>query len=550
MPRRFSLILSLPLCIALASCADSQDVPDRNFSSAKKTGEIGLRKGENLAKALSRVAARAAKSGNHKTAALFYGRILQLEPESRPAMIGLADAYLATGRPGPASEVYRRALSMHPADLGTRAKLGRSLLALNQPRKALGHLRAVLAKQPSVAVLNDIGVAHQLGGQPKTAQRYFRKVLGSKPANPAVRNNLAVSLALAGDQGGAIRLLTPLLHSKNSLREHRANLAHIRAMTRPGKLTNRRLALLSDNGDARPTVVAILDGVGGNTTALRRKSGRRTNPAPQIAPPNRSKSAQGIAGRGHGGKPRSSGKASPGVSSSQTAAGGGIDATTGRRFTDSMPTMFELDERRLGGTTPRPAGGNGSGQDDAYRKRLLDGIATTVRPRAGARQTKPTPTPYARETIKPTPLAAFDPPAAPPSIRPATVDSANPVATAPAPPRLRIAPNAPKTKFTASLPLSRAESVSTRRARELFQVQLGAYRESKNARAARVRALQAATDVFGGVDLVVDSIDVAGKGRMYRLRTGKATQRPTAEALCAKLKARSIGCFLSATQGG
>lgn len=75
-----------------------------------------------------------------------------------------------------------------------------------------------------------------------------------------------------------------------------------------------------------------------------------------------------------------------------------------------------------------------------------------------------------------------------------------------------------------------------------FRVQLGAFLSPRNANAARMKALRAAPDL--GNKIRIKPGKSRDGGTVYRLWTDVPSERAAADALCARLKARSVSCFV------
>lgn len=79
----------------------------------------------------------------------------------------------------------------------------------------------------------------------------------------------------------------------------------------------------------------------------------------------------------------------------------------------------------------------------------------------------------------------------------------------------------------------------------IFKIQLAAYGSAASAESARTRMASKTSDLLGGVQLAVEkSAASGGRKPMYRLFVKPFEDRPSAAAVCAKLKQRSISCFL------
>ena len=77
-----------------------------------------------------------------------------------------------------------------------------------------------------------------------------------------------------------------------------------------------------------------------------------------------------------------------------------------------------------------------------------------------------------------------------------------------------------------------------------FRIQLGAFRT--RAKAANTgRGLQRRHQgLLGGLNMVVERVDLGARGIFYRLRAGPIANRQTARSLCRSLGKRRINCFL------
>ena len=78
-------------------------------------------------------------------------------------------------------ELYGRSLMQRPASAETLAQLGRSRIALQQPRHALEAARAALALRPGAApVLDTLGVVLTRAGAHVEAVTPFRAAVAAK----------------------------------------------------------------------------------------------------------------------------------------------------------------------------------------------------------------------------------------------------------------------------------------------------------------------------------------------------------------------------------
>lgn len=79
----------------------------------------------------------------------------------------------------------------------------------------------------------------------------------------------------------------------------------------------------------------------------------------------------------------------------------------------------------------------------------------------------------------------------------------------------------------------------------IFKIQLAAFGSAASAESARTRMASKISDLLGGVQLAVEKSAASGGPKpLYRLFVKPFEDRPSAAAVCAKLKQRSINCFL------
>ena len=457
MPRRHQLTLLLCVPAALIGC-ESMQTTQSGASDTEKAQSAPAKPGakdKNLPSVLERVAFRTLKSGNPRTAASMYRRVLEMEPKRRSAQIGLADALVILGEHGNAASIYRMALAADPGDSTVRGKLGRTLLSLNKPREALGLISQSASGRQTADILNNIGVAYLLMQDHAKAQQYFQRAYSSRPENLGLRNNLAVSFAMVGDSGKALRIFEQPGGAEVSQPHFRRNLALVRAMDKGRRIIDgAQLALFAFGSDTGPFVVA---GVRAGDVGAAPATPRTRMAAARSATPERAASR-------------------PGAIANRVQVPPRAGQTRQLAQTDVQTQAL----------APPPA----------------DPPPMTAQPMAPPRSSRP--------NIKP---AASDPPL----------------------------PVAAPAKMVKKMAHSAAKSGQ-------FRVQLGAFRNQRNARAAGNRVLKAASGLVERIVLAL--AESSDGGTIFRLQTEATTTRAEADALCAKLKARSIGCFVVTASKG
>jgi Flp pilus assembly protein TadD len=127
-----------------------------------------------------------------------------------------------------AIQTFNKVAGNSPARLDAELGLAHTQLALHKPDAALDFLdRAGKIAPHDPRVLIGRGVALDYLGRHTEAQSDYRTVLKEAPEHVAARNNLALSLALAGDFPQAIDIMTQLMRSTAVTPRIRQNLALI-----------------------------------------------------------------------------------------------------------------------------------------------------------------------------------------------------------------------------------------------------------------------------------------------------------------------------------
>ena len=120
---------------------------------------------------------------------------------------------------------------------------------------------------------------------------------------------------------------------------------------------------------------------------------------------------------------------------------------------------------------------------------------------------------------------------------------------APAPPQSAAVPS-PFTKLeapprTPSKPAPSAAPAATTKAPAGVRIQLGAVGTEGAAQKEWDRIRRANGDLLGSISPAIVRADLGAKGVVYRIQAGPLASRDSAADLCAKLKARNVGCFVA-----
>jgi Flp pilus assembly protein TadD len=134
-------------------------------------------------------------------------RLLAQNPNSVTALMGAGRAALELGDPEAAITFFARAEKQTPADGRIKMWIGAAMVHLQQPRAALRFFQeAADLGVPEADVAAERGLAYDISGDPRSAQRDYRLVL-QRGRDPEATRRLALSLAISGQREPALRLL-------------------------------------------------------------------------------------------------------------------------------------------------------------------------------------------------------------------------------------------------------------------------------------------------------------------------------------------------------
>jgi len=176
------------------------------------------------------VARAALRGGSPQVALQVTQGLLAQNPADEPALILQGDALTTLGRLDEAATSYTEVLKRDPASVNAHIGLGRLRLATNPSQAEALFLEALDADPRNTTALNDLGIARDLQGRHTDAQQAYSKALGIDPALHAAQVNLALSLAMSGDSGPAVKLLQPLASEPGASKKLRHDLAAVLAM--------------------------------------------------------------------------------------------------------------------------------------------------------------------------------------------------------------------------------------------------------------------------------------------------------------------------------
>ena len=177
------------------------------------------------------VAEAALRGGSPQIALQVASNILVKSPGNTQALVVQGEALTELGRLPEAEASFDAALKPNRQSIRALVGLGRVKLA-SDPQAAEALFLEALQREPRNAVaLNDLGIARDLQGRHADAQEAYRQALGADSGMNGAQVNLALSMAMSGQSGEAIRLLRPLASDPNASPQVRHDLAAVLAMS-------------------------------------------------------------------------------------------------------------------------------------------------------------------------------------------------------------------------------------------------------------------------------------------------------------------------------
>ncbi len=167
---------------------------------ATSEGKVGV-PGVNIADA-------ALDGGMPETALNVTRSILQSNPRDVDALERQGTAVAQLNQPDAAMEAWQRALTIKPAAPVALLGLGRMQLSRGSAADAERNFANLLAVIPDDrTALNDLGVALDLQGKHEAAQSVYARLLSLGPNDRAASVNMALSLSLTGQAVRSVAML-------------------------------------------------------------------------------------------------------------------------------------------------------------------------------------------------------------------------------------------------------------------------------------------------------------------------------------------------------
>jgi Flp pilus assembly protein TadD len=233
------------IAIKIAASAAALSLAPMAFStSAALARPEGAAKAANEAVQFHTQAQRAVQEGQLVEALTLMEQAVERSPRDAGYRLTLADLYLKNGRFEAARATYADVLDLDPGHV--RAGLSYSLtqIALGRPQAAVAQLDQLHGRASAA----DVGLAYALAGMPERAIEILEPAARQHDATPRVRQNLALSYALAGSWSRARAVAAQDI----SAAELPRRLQQWAAMARPGGQTTQVASLLGVNPVADP----------------------------------------------------------------------------------------------------------------------------------------------------------------------------------------------------------------------------------------------------------------------------------------------------------
>jgi tetratricopeptide (TPR) repeat protein len=147
--------------------------------------------------ALMRIATAARSGGDYANAVAINRRAAEIQPGAAAPFVGLSDTLIATGAVNEAILAYNSALARDGGNLPAKLGLARAYLQTGRPELAQVPLSRALADNPNdPKLLVLLGLTQDVEGGMNRRKRIIGGLQGA-PGDPALTVDLALSLALA-----------------------------------------------------------------------------------------------------------------------------------------------------------------------------------------------------------------------------------------------------------------------------------------------------------------------------------------------------------------
>jgi Flp pilus assembly protein TadD len=237
-------------------------------SSCTKDNTPFVNQKEAISSVLWQLATAAEIDRNYEKAASHYDRLYAQRPNDKKVIIGYTRNLRYLGLSNESIKILKTKLIQFPDDTDLQMELGKSQLAASLINDASDTLVKIIERTPeSWEAHSALGIILDRGGNFENAQTSFNRALKLSPNNMDVMNNLALSLAQAGQLNQAIKMLEKIIQDKSAGPQSRQNLAmfyglkgkfekarRLSQTDLPKNLVNRNLLIFQELLTAPPSV--------------------------------------------------------------------------------------------------------------------------------------------------------------------------------------------------------------------------------------------------------------------------------------------------------
>ena len=224
---------------ALADASDSIETVVIPSSRSKPSGDISVRHdpaGVTPINPTLMQAYETLQNGDNARAKVLYEQVLQAEPRSMDALLGLGAIALNAGQFDDASRYYQRVLELDPrnsyAQAGLISIVGGADLPASESR-----LKQLIARDPSAFLYFSLGNLYAEQAQWPSAQQAYFQAYQMQPDNPDYAFNLAIGLEHLGQNRLALDYYRKALDL--SFKKGRAHFDQSLVIQRVGQLSTR-----------------------------------------------------------------------------------------------------------------------------------------------------------------------------------------------------------------------------------------------------------------------------------------------------------------------
>lgn len=204
----FSVLFSITTALCTVSSISGCKHKSKSVPSEKETSLI-------------RVADSMKQTGNYKTAYNFYEDVLDKNPKSLQAHLGLIDLALINKQPQEAFKQYQLAEKYVGPNQDLDYSLVKIYLAMNDRHSAHIHAKKLTESAPSAAKSwRLLAVTLDTNGNHEEAHQAYEKALELEPNNIKTKSNYGLSLAMSHQAEKAVGILkNVVLHPEATIKD-------------------------------------------------------------------------------------------------------------------------------------------------------------------------------------------------------------------------------------------------------------------------------------------------------------------------------------------